>query len=130
MKKILVVDDQFGIRILLKEMLEKEGYIVFQAANGQQAIMIVENDAPDLALLDLKLPGIGGIELLKRIKIIEPHIVTIMMTAYEELSLLKEAKRFGAAAYFSKPFDIKEVRKIIKEHLDSGIIRSDHDKSI
>lgn len=117
MKKILIVDDQFGIRILLKEILEREGYSVFQAANGRQAMTIVENSSPHLVLLDLKLPGISGIEILKQMKKIEPNILTIMMTAYEELRLIDETKRYGAIAHFTKPFDIVKMREVIKEVL-------------
>ena len=68
--KILIVDDQFGIRILLNEVLQKEGYETFQAANGLQALEIVKNHDPDLVLLDMKIPGMDGIEILKRMKVI------------------------------------------------------------
>lgn len=116
-KKVLIVDDQYGIRILLKEILEREGYMVFLAANAKQAIGIIEKEAPHLVLLDLKLPGTSGVELLKIIQLINSQVVPIMMTAYEELNLINEAKRNGAIAHFKKPFDIKEVRKMIKESL-------------
>ena len=64
--KILIVDDQFGIRILLNEVIMREGYETYQAANGIQALDIVQNNAPDLILLDMKIPGMDGIEILKR----------------------------------------------------------------
>ena len=81
-EKILIVDDQFGIRILLNEVLQKEGYHTFQAANGVQALEITKKHSPDLVLLDMKIPGMDGIEILKRMKSIDPDIRVIIMTAY------------------------------------------------
>jgi two-component system response regulator (stage 0 sporulation protein F) len=72
--KILIVDDQFGIRILLNEVLHKEGYETFQAANGIQALEVLNNHSPDLVLLDMKIPGMDGIEILKRMKVVDPDI--------------------------------------------------------
>ena len=60
-EKILIVDDQYGIRVLLNEVFNKEGYKTFQAANGIQALDIVKNQRPDLVLLDMKIPGMDGI---------------------------------------------------------------------
>ena len=62
-EKILVVDDQFGIRILLNEVLQKEGYDTYQAANGLQALEVLNDHVPDLVLLDMKIPGMDGIEI-------------------------------------------------------------------
>lgn len=60
--KILIVDDQYGIRILLNEIFQKEGYKTYQAANGVQALSIVEKDRPDLVILDMKIPGMDGLK--------------------------------------------------------------------
>lgn len=65
-EKILIVDDQYGIRILLNEVFNKEGYQTFQAANGLQALDIVTKERPDLVLLDMKIPGMDGIEGIGR----------------------------------------------------------------
>lgn len=114
-KKILIVDDQFGIRILLTEILQKDGYTLFQASNGIQALSIVEEHEPDLVLLDMKIPGMDGLEILRRIKEIRPSTEVMMMTAYGELNMINEAIRLGAEKHFSKPFDIDELRKEIRE---------------
>lgn len=114
-KKILIVDDQFGIRILLTEILQSDGYTLFQASNGMQALEIVEEHEPDLVLLDMKIPGMDGLEILRRIKEIKPATEVMMMTAYGELNMIKEAMRLGAQKHFIKPFDIDEVRKEIRE---------------
>ncbi|MCM3726722.1 two-component system response regulator (stage 0 sporulation protein F) [Neobacillus bataviensis] len=116
-EKILIVDDQFGIRILLNEVFQKEGYQTFQAANGVQALEIVTNHQPDLVLLDMKIPGMDGIEILKRMKVIEPEIRVIIMTAYGELDMIQEAKDLGALTHFAKPFDIDDIRAAVRKHI-------------
>ncbi|MED3852680.1 response regulator [Priestia megaterium] len=116
-EKILIVDDQYGIRILLTEVLQKEGYTTFQAANGFQAIDITKEQAPDLVLLDMKIPGMDGIEILKRLKQHDETIKVIIMTAYGEVDMIQEAKDLGALTHFAKPFDIDEIRKVVREYI-------------
>ncbi|MCR4352796.1 response regulator [Bacillus pumilus] len=116
-EKILIVDDQYGIRILLNEVFHKEGYQTFQAANGLQALDIVKNHRPNLVLLDMKIPGMDGIEILKRMKLIDEDIRVIIMTAYGELDMIQESKEPGALTHFAKPFDIDEIRDAVKEYL-------------
>ena len=115
-EKILIVDDQFGIRILLNEVLQKEGYQTYQAANGVQALDIVKKHPPDLVLLDMKIPGMDGIEILKRMKVIDPDIRVIIMTAYGELDMIQEAMDLGALTHFAKPFDIDDIRVAVKKY--------------
>ncbi|PLT35889.1 response regulator [Bacillus sp. V5-8f] len=114
---ILIVDDQFGIRILLNEVLTKEGYSTFQAANGIQALDVVKKQSPDLVLLDMKIPGMDGIEILKRMKQMDPDIRVIIMTAYGELDMIQKAKDLGAITHFAKPFDIDDIRKAVREYI-------------
>jgi two-component system, response regulator, stage 0 sporulation protein F len=116
-EKISIVDDQFGIRILLNEVFQKEGYQTFQAANGIQALEIVTKHDPDLVLLDMKIPGMDGIEILKRMKVIDPDIRVIIMTAYGELDMIQEAKDLGAITHFAKPFDIDDIRAAVRKHI-------------
>jgi two-component system response regulator (stage 0 sporulation protein F) len=117
-KKVLIVDDQYGIRVLLHEVLAKEGYTIFQAPNGAIALQIVRDAKPDLVLLDMKIPGMDGLEILRHIREIEPDTKVIMMTAYGELDLIKEATVLGALTHFTKPFDIDELRAAVKQHLN------------
>ncbi len=119
-EKILVVDDQFGIRILLNEVLQKEGYDTYQAANGLQALEVLKDHVPDLVLLDMKIPGMDGIEILKRMKVLQPDIKVIIMTAYGELDMIQEAMDLGAITHFAKPFDIDDIRKAVAKHLKTS----------
>ncbi|MFI2859177.1 response regulator [Paenibacillus sp. JSM ZJ436] len=115
--KVLIVDDQNGIRILLMEVFSSEGYETFQAANGRIALDIVKSQVPDLVLLDMKIPGMDGLEILKHIKQMNPEIKVIMMTAYGELDMIKEATDLGALMHFTKPFDIDEMRMAVNMQL-------------
>lgn len=119
-KKVLIVDDQNGIRVLLLEVFSSEGYNTFQAANGKIALEIVRRESPDLVLLDMKIPGMDGLEILKHIKTIDSSIKVIMMTAYGELDMIKEATDLGALMHFTKPFDIDEMRMEVNRHLQGG----------
>ncbi|MCL6599689.1 response regulator [Alicyclobacillus macrosporangiidus] len=116
-KKVLIVDDQFGIRVLLQEVLLQEGYQVFQAANGPAALEIVKQESPDLILLDMKIPGMDGLEILRNLRKMGAETKVIMMTAYGELDLIQEAMEMGALAHFTKPFDIDELRQAVNAHL-------------
>ncbi|KIL34573.1 CheY-like receiver protein [Cohnella kolymensis] len=119
-KKLLIVDDQVGIRVLLLEVFATEGYDTFQAANGRAALDIVRTHPPDLVLLDMKIPGMDGLEILKQIKEIDRSIKVIMMTAYGELDMIKEATDLGALMHFTKPFDIDEMRLVVNMQMGEG----------
>lgn len=123
-EKILIVDDQFGIRILLNEVLQQEGYQTYLAANGEQALALQKNESPDLVLLDMKIPGMDGIEILRRMKEEDQDIRVLIMTAYGELDMIQEAMSLGALTHFAKPFDIDDIRKAVKNHLPVANIDS------
>lgn len=106
--------------MLLLEVFSSEGYNTFQAANGKLALEIVKQESPDLVLLDMKIPGMDGLEILKHIKAIDPSIKVIMMTAYGELDMIKEATDLGALMHFTKPFDIDEMRMEVNKQLQGG----------
>lgn len=115
MKGILIVDDQQGIRLLLNEVFKKEGYKTFLAANGIEALHIFDQEKIDCVLLDMKIPGMSGIEILKQLKEKNKQIPVFMMTAYGEQEAVDEAMQLGVAKYFTKPFNIFEVRDEINK---------------
>jgi len=116
-KRLLIVDDQPGIRLLLNEVLKKEGHVTYLAANGMEALKYAEEEM-DCALLDMKIPGMDGIEILRRLKEKWPQLPVFMMTAYGELEVVQEALDLGAIRYFTKPFDIFEVRDEVNKALN------------
>lgn len=118
-KKLLVVDDQYGIRVLIREVFSRDGLEIFQAANGMEALEKIQQVQPDLILLDMKMPGMDGLELLRRLRYIKHRCKVIMMTAYGELDMVDEACKLGALAHFTKPFDIVELRTEVIRQLAS-----------
>lgn len=116
-KKVLIVDDQNGIRILLAEVLKLDGYMTLTAASGLEALQLIEQHTFDLVILDVKMPGMDGIEILARIRKAGLSVPAIMMTAYDELQIIDEAKSYGILTHFKKPFDISEVRSVIASHV-------------
>lgn len=107
--KIMIVDDQAGIRLLLQEVFKKEGYRILTAGSGDQALKILEEEDPQLVLLDMKIPKMSGLEILHHMMQMKPKLRVMIMTAYGENALVKEALRDGAIAHFSKPFDLQEL---------------------
>ncbi|MBS4021091.1 MAG: response regulator [Dethiobacter sp.] len=117
---IMIVDDRVGIRKLLLEVLDGAGYIVFATAGGAEAVDKIGSQPVDLVLLDMKMSGMDGLETLTRLKKIRPHVKILIMTAYEELEVLKEAARRGACGHISKPFDIEELKDMIARKLHTA----------
>lgn len=111
---LLVVDDQAGVRRLLSEALCDEGYKVETASSGPEAIKMISAVNPYLILLDIKMPVMNGLETLEEIRKIYPDVPVVMMTAYGELDIVFEAKKRGVKHYINKPFDLNEVRYLIK----------------
>jgi two-component system NtrC family response regulator len=115
--RILVVDDDENIRKVLKTILEEEGYIVDEAENAKRAIEKSRRKVYNLALIDIRLPDMEGIELLTRMKDTVPKMRKIIITGYPTLQNAIEAVNRGADAYILKPFDMEKVLATIKEQL-------------
>jgi two-component system response regulator (stage 0 sporulation protein F) len=111
----LVIDDQPGIRRLLLEVLTEEGYKVGTAANGYEGVQKAKELKPALILMDMKMPGMDGIETLRELKRIGLGDKVILMTAYGELDLINEARDMGAYAFITKPFDIIALCQTISD---------------
>ncbi|PIC85191.1 two-component system response regulator [Sporosarcina sp. P20a] len=118
MKHLLIVDDQPGIRLLLEEIFKPTGIMTALASNGKEALEIVRKQNPDCVLLDMKMPGMNGVEVLREIRTISPEAIVMMMTAYSEIELLNDADKLGIDQHFTKPFDIFEVRDSVLRRLE------------
>jgi len=114
---VLVVDDLRSIRLSLGGILEDEGYDVVMAENGYQAIEAAKQTPFDLIFMDIKMPGINGVQTFREIKKVSPEAVVIMMTAYSVEDLVGEALEEGAYAVVYKPFDIDKIVSIIESAL-------------
>ena len=109
-EKILVADDDQGVLDILKKILKKEGYSIFLATDGKEALEITRNQAIDLAILDMKMPGLDGIEALKQIKGIDRQIEVLIMTAYANIESVRQSiVGHGAFDYIIKPFHNAEI---------------------
>lgn len=117
MHKVLIVDDEKNMRFFLKEALVKEGYEVTTAENGLEALEAVSCGSFDCVLLDMRMPKMDGIQTLERLLGKTPDTPVIMMTAYGSREVAMDAVRLGAYDYFTKPFDINEMRVVVKRAL-------------
>lgn len=116
--KILIADDEINMIWALKKVLTKEGYEVTSADDGLKAIECFKKQEPDLVILDLKMPKMDGMEVLENIKRMNPKIPVILITAHGSTKLAVDAMKLGALDYISKPFDIEELRVIIRKALE------------
>jgi DNA-binding NtrC family response regulator len=119
---VLVVDDLQNIRLTLGGILEDEGHNVVTVEDGYQAIDAVRKNHFDVIFMDIKMPGINGVQTFREVKKIDPKAAVIMMTAYSVEDLLKEALEEGAYAIIYKPFDIERVISLIDELLHERIL--------
>ncbi|HET6453348.1 MAG TPA: sigma-54 dependent transcriptional regulator [Armatimonadota bacterium] len=118
-KSILIVDDEANIRRVLDAVFSKDGYRVLTAENGKKALDIISTE-PDLDVLlcDLIMPDLNGIEVLKSAREINPFLSVVMITAHGTIKTAVDAMRFGAFDYITKPFDMDEIKLIVKNALE------------
>jgi two-component system, NtrC family, response regulator AtoC len=123
--KILIVDDQPSVRFGLRNLLETEGYLVLEAETGAQAISLITDNAPQLILLDLKLPDTDGLTLLPRIKAIDDEAPIIILTAHGAIETAINALKSGAENFLTKPFDADSLLILIGRTIDQSRARRD-----
>jgi len=117
--KILVIDDEEFITRSLKQHLEKEGCEVLTAATGEQGIEIFKDDGPDIIILDLNMPGIGGIETLRSLKNHDKDIIVIIITAHGDIETAVSAIKLGAYDFVEKPFELNRISVLIKKAIET-----------
>ncbi len=119
--RILVIDDTPSVVDILVTCLGEEGHTVLSALTSDEGLKLVILFRPDVVLLDIALPGINGIEVLKRIRAIDPAIAVIMVTGNTDPQLAHEALELGARAYVDKPFDLTYLRRVVAMMLTEGV---------
>ncbi len=114
---ILIVDDEVGPRESLR-MILKPIYEIYTATNGDEALQVIQNENIDLVTLDLRMPGLSGIDVLREIKKIRGDVEVIVITGYGTLTNAQEAIRYGAGDFISKPFNVADIIAIISKSFE------------
>ncbi|MFH1552156.1 MAG: response regulator [Candidatus Omnitrophota bacterium] len=118
-EKILVIDDEIEVCKLLKDFLVKQGYEVTTATSAQEGIEKLKTEKPKVILLDIKMPGMDGVEAIKRIREIDKGVGIIMATAVLDEKIAQETVKLGASDYIVKPFDLEYMEKSLLVKLAS-----------
>lgn len=116
-EKILVVDDEVTIRQFLVTFLMDKGYDVIEARSGEEAVELVRKEKPNLMLLDMNMPGIDGLETLRRIRQFDKEIGVVMATANQDEEIARKAAELGSYQYVLKPFDLKYLELVVLTRL-------------
>lgn len=118
MSKLLIVDDEPGMRQLLSIVFGREGHDVRAAENGRRALELLREQPADLIISDVRMPDMGGIELLREARELLPEVAVVMMTAFATVDTAREAFKLGADDFITKPFDIDELKLIVAKALE------------
>ena len=113
--RILIVDDEKSIRRSLEMFLEKKGYTVLTAEDGEKGLLILENERPEMLILDIRLPGMDGLEVLRTVRARQPAVGVIMITAFHDMDTTIQAMKLGAYEYIHKPIDVDELEIVIEK---------------
>lgn len=111
--RILIVDDEAPVLEVLSEYFTTQGYAIETASSGPDALDAVGRQRPDLVLLDVRMPGMDGVEVLKRLRAVDPTLAVIMVTANEDVALARETLKIGAFDYVAKPFDFRYLDRAV-----------------
>jgi len=124
--RILVVDDEFSIRISLGDLLRRDGYQVEVAESAESALEMLKAQSFDLLMVDVKMPGMDGLEMLERVKEDDPDTTVVMMTAYGSIDSAVQAMKLSAIDYVVKPFDPLKIGTLVKQLFKNELMRREH----
>src|SRR5258708_15869708 len=127
--RVLIVDDQEVLRDVPEVMLRREGFEVVMAASGEEALSVLDQDENiDLVILDIMLPGISGIDTLRAVRISNPSLPVIVITAYSSIDGAIEAMKHGAFHYIPKPFKNEEVVLTVNKALEQRRLSKENER--
>ena len=112
--RILLVEDEVELLDVLTEHLEREGYAVTRAVDGEEALRRVQNERPDLVLLDLGLPGLRGFDVLQRLREDHPRVPVVMLTGLDDEAEARRTLQMGAVDYIRKPFELAHLNRVVQ----------------
>ena len=116
MKKILLVDDEPSIQIVYREEFEDEGYEVLSAVNGKEGLQKFQDEAPDIVILDIHMPGMNGIEVLRQMKMIRPETPVILSSAYQEFQ--RDISSWASEEYIVKSGNLDGLKEAVQRLLE------------
>lgn len=116
MKKILLVDDEESIQLVYREEFEDEGYQVISALNGESGLEKFSQESPDIVILDIKMPGMNGVEVLRQMKMINPDVPVILSSAYQEFK--RDLGTWASDEYVVKSGDLEDLKNAVKKLLE------------
>jgi CheY-like chemotaxis protein len=114
--KVLIVDDEEELRVILSEQLRHHGLEVLEASNGLEGLWHLKHENPDVIVLDLTMPRLGGLEALKRIHTFDPELRVIVLTGTEDPAQHQRARSLGASEVYTKPYDLEQLACTIARH--------------
>jgi two-component system, NtrC family, response regulator PilR len=118
MSNILIVDDEQSYRQLLTLVFESDGHTVRTATNGREALDVIQSEPADVIISDVKMPDMDGIEMLRAVRETQPDLGVVLMTAFASVETAREAFKLGADDFIQKPFDVEELKLIVKKTLE------------
>jgi two-component system response regulator PilR (NtrC family) len=124
--RVLIVDDEASMREMLRIVMRRDGYDVIVAANGREAIDTLQRERVDLLLSDIRMPDVGGVDVLRAAKDANRDIIAFMMTAFASTETAVEAMRLGAVDYFTKPFNMDELRLKVRQHVEAMRLKQEN----
>ncbi|MBA3247610.1 MAG: sigma-54-dependent Fis family transcriptional regulator, partial [Pyrinomonadaceae bacterium] len=126
--KILIADDEQGIRQVLSLIFKREGHNVRAVENGRKALELLREEAADLIVSDVRMPDMGGIELLRAARELSPEVAVVMMTAFATVETAREAFKLGADDFIQKPFDVDELKVLVAKVLEKQALKKENEQ--
>ena len=120
MSKIVVIDDEEDILEDIKAFLSLKGYSVSTAANAQEGLKLILDTQPDVAILDIRMPGMSGLEILRLAKESQPKLISIILTGQQQEVIESKSRALGAPLYLTKPIGLEELERAVDKVLQKG----------
>ena len=117
MPKILIVDDELDVREFSRNFFRKRGLDVRVASDGKEALLLIEQDLPDLILLDVRMEGMSGIEVLRELRRRNVTVKVVMVSGTEDEEIVKEASGLGCLGFIHKPLVLEELKRVVLSHI-------------
>ena len=124
--RILVIDDEEGVRKSLRMILEYDGYDVTEAATGEEGVKLIEREAPDLVFLDIKMPGMDGLEVLQKVRHLMEAMPVVVISGHGDINTAVEATKLGAFDFIGKPPERERILVTVRNAVDTRRLKTEN----